>query len=554
MKHADQSTQPASATGLFRSWRYLFCLIVLLVAIAGFYVEENWRGQRALKMYQREIEDRGQTLDRSTFVPQPVADSQNFANTPLLAGLFDFYPGTQKFASTNALARTQAIAPLFDSAKRTIKENNKEPRSNSWVTAHLDLDAWHEAFLASKEANNLHENKASLPGQSIIPNAHGDISTNPLNANPSQKEAATVILASLSECEPVLKQIRDDSQRPFSRFNIRYHEKNPAGILLPHLAVLKHLTEILQLRLSAELALGRTEDAFNDLRLMLYLTNAMRDEPIMISHLVRIAQMRLVLAAIASGMREWSGPELEELQRLLREFNFCADLKRAMQAERTFFGGGVIDFIRDSPKELNSVLSSTSSNEQFPDFLLADMPSGWFDLEKLNYYKLFDKYLAPEVLEVHRVSPARLDQAQKQIELALRHSSSALFLRHRFLARILIPNLEGAIRKAAFAQQGVEAAILACALERYRRSHQHYPDRLDWLVSECVPNLSTDIISGQPLHYKSSGDAHYLLYSVGWNEIDDGGKVFSGKVDAGAGRLDRESSAPSLEADWVWTE
>ena len=26
------------------------------------------------------------------------------------------------------------------------------------------------------------------------------------------------------------------------------------------------------------------------------------------------------------------------------------------------------------------------------------------------------------------------------------------------------------------------------------------------------------------------------------------------KVDAGAGRLDRESSAPSLEADWVWTE
>ena len=54
--------------------------------------------------------------------------------------------------------------------------------------------------------------------------------------------------------------------------------------------------------------------------------------------------------------------------------------------------------------------------------------------------------------------------------------------------------------------------------------------------------IPRDPIGGQPLHYLLTDDGRFILYSVGWNEKDDGGFVSfnrSGSVD-----LDR--------GDWVW--
>ena len=48
--------------------------------------------------------------------------------------------------------------------------------------------------------------------------------------------------------------------------------------------------------------------------------------------------------------------------------------------------------------------------------------------------------------------------------------------------------------------------------------------------------LPHDIIGGQPLKYHRTADARFVLYSVGWNEKDDGG--VPGKAGA--------------EGDWVW--
>jgi hypothetical protein len=51
-----------------------------------------------------------------------------------------------------------------------------------------------------------------------------------------------------------------------------------------------------------------------------------------------------------------------------------------------------------------------------------------------------------------------------------------------------------------------------------------------------------DIINGQPLHYRRTDDGGYVLYSVGWNESDDGGAVVLTKD----GRIDAK------KGDWVW--
>jgi hypothetical protein len=56
---------------------------------------------------------------------------------------------------------------------------------------------------------------------------------------------------------------------------------------------------------------------------------------------------------------------------------------------------------------------------------------------------------------------------------------------------------------------------------------------------EIIPH---DIIGGEPLHCRRTDDGNFLLYSVGWNETNDGGQIVLAKD----GSVDRE------KGDWVW--
>ena len=56
-----------------------------------------------------------------------------------------------------------------------------------------------------------------------------------------------------------------------------------------------------------------------------------------------------------------------------------------------------------------------------------------------------------------------------------------------------------------------------------------------------------DIINGQPLNYRRTSDGQFALYSVGWNETDDGGVVVYHKNKQG-----KDEGVDQREGDWVW--
>jgi hypothetical protein len=67
-------------------------------------------------------------------------------------------------------------------------------------------------------------------------------------------------------------------------------------------------------------------------------------------------------------------------------------------------------------------------------------------------------------------------------------------------------------------------ARLACRLEEYRLAHHNqYPDKLDDL-SDLPAHLNQEVLDEESLHYRRKGNG-YLLYSTGWDQEDDGGKV-----------------------------
>ena len=86
-------------------------------------------------------------------------------------------------------------------------------------------------------------------------------------------------------------------------------------------------------------------------------------------------------------------------------------------------------------------------------------------------------------------------------------------------------------------------ARVACALERYRLTHGQYPEALDALAPQFIEEIPHDLINGQPLHYRRTDDGKFVLYSIGWNEKDDGGVVI---FRSNNGSVDME------QGDWVW--
>jgi hypothetical protein len=66
---------------------------------------------------------------------------------------------------------------------------------------------------------------------------------------------------------------------------------------------------------------------------------------------------------------------------------------------------------------------------------------------------------------------------------------------------------------------------VAFALEWYRRDHGRYPRTLEALAPKYLAQIPQDIFSGKPLIYRPS-EKGYLLYSVGINGKDEGGRSY----------------------------
>ena len=90
----------------------------------------------------------------------------------------------------------------------------------------------------------------------------------------------------------------------------------------------------------------------------------------------------------------------------------------------------------------------------------------------------------------------------------------------------------------SFAQNAVNQAIIACALERYRIANSRYPETLEQLVPAYLDRIPNDIVRGRPMIYQQA-HGRYILRGVGPNGTDDRNK----KAPAG--------TAP-VSDDWLW--
>ena len=414
--------------------------------------------------------------------------------------------------------------------------------SGDWTTARtVDLKTWQSYYRDLGNTN---------PGAEI-----------PVAPRP-QTPAQDVLLA-LSKFEPVIKQLRQDSALPYSRFPIQY-DGMPAAILLPHLAAEKRYAQVLQLRAVAELQNGESEKASDDVKLMLCLTDASRTEPFLISQLVRIAILQITFQPVYEGLAEhkWSDAQLAELNSELAKLNFLADYKFSISSEPVFDIAN-IDFFRHHTQNpqfkrpafyfiapffyfVNELSNLASDNDPqmkgFQMLALSFGPSGWLDQNELHICGFYvNRYLPIVDEDAETVSPAKVRAADNELNQAIKHQTP-----ENVFETLFIPGLGSDAEKFANAQSSVDLARVAVALERYRLVQGAFPESLDALAPQFLEKIPHDIIGGQPLHYRRTDDGSFVLYSVGWNERDDGGTV------ALYGPFGESGNVDISKGDWVW--
>jgi hypothetical protein len=93
----------------------------------------------------------------------------------------------------------------------------------------------------------------------------------------------------------------------------------------------------------------------------------------------------------------------------------------------------------------------------------------------------------------------------------------------KILVTLMLPafiKVQGAADRCEQEQRNLH---LAFALAAYQRDQGHYPAKLDELRPKYLKDVPGDLFSGKPLLYRLV-DQGYLLYSVGANGVDDGGR------------------------------
>jgi hypothetical protein len=517
-------------TRCFFCWRnfkrLLFGTACFATLVALFYAEEDWRGWHAWNKFKHEWEAKGEHFDFASVVPPPVPDDENFALTPVVASsyLFILDKNGHRINPQNTNVVNQLGMTIYGD-----DDWKNYPTNGCWAKrTKTDLNEWQRYYRLVATRTNVF----------------------PLPAEP-QSPAADVLQA-LSKYDSVIEELREASRLPGSRFPLNYDTECPAAILLPHLAALKKCSQVLQLRSLAELQNGQSEKALADVKLALQLTDKIRTEPFLISHLVRIAMVQIMLQPVWEGLSEhqWSEEQLVALDAELAKLDFLADYDFATRGERGC-DIGIIEYFRHAQNIFHALVNLTGEGEgsgyfDFGYAMLAHGPSGWFDQNELKICRFFARRYLSAVDSKERIfSPAAIRTADAAIDPEFGRRNP-----YNMLGRLLMPALGSWARKCACAQSSVDLARTAIALERYRLVHGEFPESLDALAPQFIAKLPHDIIGGQPLHYRrdppspGSGAAsgQFVLYSVGWNETDDGGEV----------GFKKDGSVDINQGDWVW--
>ena len=602
----NMNETPKNKSGRRRIIRWaLVGLAILATLIAIFYTGEDWRGKRAWENCKRELEAKGAVLDWNKFIPTPVPDDQNFftASTNIFLRFHKAQTSAQSDAAAQLpWLRLPPLGsnsfPVFDTAKSKplvvaeltvlpptgaalqsandsiiIKPNAPAARERvrdliqttigqsingaaGFKFSELQLSNLTTAriLLQADTPPSISDLERLIPSDTVTNIGHLRVEAT------SDKGMFQVLLTGVhitaaadylkwsDQFEPAFDEIREALKRPYAVIPGNYTK--PYEQPIPNFVTMRAVAQTLAQRAQCYLLIGQPDKALRELTLMHGMCRILEKPPsgkpmTLVEAMINVAITGLYVSTIADGFRlhVWQEPQLAALQEQLKGIDLSPFVAKAFNEQRAsacFMLANISQTELENQRLVETKRYGISVKPLLtdPEFLFVTFaPRGWIYQSMIGIAEFDQKMQTGVDLTSGVLSPGKIDASMRGTEKALDNHRL-----YNFFPRLFIPNVTKAWQTTARNQTMANEAQIVCALERYRLAHGEYPETLDVLAPQFIEKLPHDIIGGQPLHYRRTADGKFLLYSVGWNETDDGGQVAPMKD----GRIDMETG------DWVW--
>jgi len=575
-------------TGIWKQisgWRLrqpiLFELVAGTSLLATSYADENGQGQPSWERCKRELEAKGAALDWAAFCPVPVPDAENFFKAPKMAEWFGSGTNSElvnklslvglarhaECAKSNLLADVKVITPdvrvtdgeadlvlTYNGSSLTLSAvdggspdngagarilellesalaqgGNQMPIRSLLGSQGLTLTAQPlqpakplRIVVRTDDRLTVGEIMQFLPKDALLPTPRGigSFRVESGGANrfrvflglPAYYTAASY-LASTDQLTPEFSLVRAALARPGAQRSTECQE--PINPDIPDFLAERVLTQTFAQRAQCHLLLHQPEQALEDLTLIHDLCRVVSRRPVtLVAALINVAVRGVYVSTVADGLhlQAWQEPQLSAIQQQLREVNLLPPMIEAFQWERFTALQTLERTATAEPRE--GVYESMT--------LVATLDQGFLDAADASR---------------RMVRADATDRADQRAQIALSAPSPA--------ARLAAPvfgNFTRSWQMIALNQTAVNEAFVACALERHRLALGHYPKLLESLAPRFATEIPRDPIGDLPLHYQPRENGRFLLYSVGWNGLDEGGQVCPPS----------HLRAAIQDGDWVW--
>jgi len=348
------------------------------------------------------------------------------------------------------------------------------------------------------------------------------------------------------------------------RFNL--DASRGSGMLLPHLAVMKNLAQTFGDRTVLALHDGNPSGAWTNLLAETRLVTAYEVEPAEVSHLVHFADMVLAFDATWQALQTngWTDDQLARLQQEWESVDFFTNLPATVAFKRA---SAVAACESDSQPAMHGDFTLM----EFCKTALQNPMEVWWELNgewNQRAYRQHGIYEDQQALLLfyrdRELDVRNAIQATNWSQMrSLPGVTNRIFFQSKYSSRIqtmmnlhemsmaFMKQRSSLLGRSAEAEAERRVIITALALERYRGKFGAYPATLAELMPDFLKTPLPDFMDGQPLRYRLTDDGHFLLYSVGLDCVDNGGKILTREERMTALRESR-STGIAPEADLVW--
>lgn len=274
---------------------------------------------------------------------------------------------------------------------------------------------------------------------------------------------------------------------------------------------------------------GQVEAGLEECRNGMHFVQKLMDEPLLINNLVALAEMKILLACfdqIVSG-REIDPVTLAAWMKEMDVKSWRERYVRWIPTERAVGLDWGLRTISGKPGDLSSALHVLDNEKGIDRF----------------FYWLIRPHLRSQLIWVHErygdIERRAGETYYKQIEFLEKERLVPWYYK---ATEVLLPAFSSAFLKEATLEAMMLATKAGLACKIYRNKTGHYPETLEALVPDMLPEVPIDPFTGKPFVFRIQ-NGELLIYSLGSNQKDDGGRM--GPI---------TQMVMEKDDDWTWRE